>query len=275
MTATRVAHAPLNGSARKDRPPDGVAVERRPDGWLVVTRPFAAADGLDPLAAHADWAGCVKLVQCGAALEQRFEYFLGGAAVTFDEEAAAEGEQLARELVQGAADFDGAARVAGWEPPAAGVLAAWLTEVGHESAADKDGNLRLTLKRRGCDGQVRLERGPGRLRLTMPFGLWKPLGVARASAMRHLAGLANAHGRLVRIAWHTEGDAQRCEAQVDLSGLVSADADAPGHQCLGRDLLRLAVRGLELALRRLGLELPALAEPRNEELAAAVAEYVG
>ena len=39
--------------------------------------------------------------------------------------------------------------------PEAKVLAAWLGQVGHESAIDEAKNLRLTLKSRGCDGQVR------------------------------------------------------------------------------------------------------------------------
>jgi hypothetical protein len=253
-------------------------VLRQPDGWLLVRRPFALPDGADELDVHADWAGCVKLVEYGGAMEQRFEYFLGGPTAgaddAFDDEAAAQGDQLARDLVQGAATFQGETEVAGWEPPPPALLAAWLTEAGHESAADRDGNLRLTLKRRGCDGQVRLERGPGRLRLTMPLGMWKTPGVALTSAMRHLAGLANAHGRLVRIAWRSDGDAHRCDAQVDLSGLVHPDAQSPSRQRLGRDLLRLGVRGLELALRRLGLELPALADPRNAALAASVVEHM-
>src|SRR5256885_1194526 len=102
MTATRPAHGPLNGSTtRRGRAP-AVEVTRQPDGWLLVRRPFTVPDGADPLEVHADWAGCVKLAEAGAAVEQRFEYFLGGPTAgaddALDDEAAAQREELAGEL---------------------------------------------------------------------------------------------------------------------------------------------------------------------------------
>jgi hypothetical protein len=239
-----------------------------PEGWLALRGPFGLTAGQDALAVHGDWAGPVKLAERQGEVEQRVEFFLGSQPGTtdssaFDEEAAQEAEHRMAALLHLAQQLDGRSRLDGWQPPAAETLAGWLADAGHENAIDSDKNLRLTLKRRGCDGQVRVERGDGRLRLILPLGAWPELNELSRVAMRGLLGIANARSRLVRLAWLPEGAGRCCEAQVDLSGLPNGD----GCDGLWRATLPLAVGALELALRQLGLELPLLADPNNHELA--------
>ena len=115
-----------------------------------------------------------------------------------------------------------------------------------------------------------MERATGGLRITMLLGEWRELDTAAESAMLALADEANTRSRLVRIAWvEDEKQGRRCEAQVDLSGLPFEE---PLHDAAGtmwKEMVRATVDGLELALRRLGLELNGLAEPKNGELAEA------
>src|SRR5262249_46800134 len=111
-----------------------------------------------------------------------------------------------------------------------------------------------------------IERAADRLRLTLPLGTWSALAPAAQTAMRALAGEANACSRLVRIAWQAEGNACRCTAQVDLTGLPVPGASDPARRRLWRDMLRLGMAGLDLALRRLALELGVLAETQNGAL---------
>lgn len=253
-------------------------VERSPDGWLTVRSPFSEAGGQNLLALHGDWAGPVKLVERQGRVERRVEFCLGqpGAADedTLDEEAAREAEELQVDLLKLVVRLDAGAKGNDWQPPPAEALAGWLAQCGRETAIDQQQNLRLTLKRRGCDGQARIERGEGRLRLVLPLGQWPELDPVAHDAMRLLAGSANSRSRLVRIAWLTEGSGRRCEAQVDLSGLPTGTEPNGARERLWQETLTLAVSGLELALRQLGVELLVLAEPRNRELAALVLAQV-
>jgi hypothetical protein len=246
----------------------GWKLNRTVEGWALWSRPWPDCD---PLAVHAGWHGPVKLVRKQSGIEQRVEVFLGGGmdgmdALGLDEEEAGAAEALFEEIVQAGFFGDAAESVAGWQPPAAEALAGWLAEAGYEPAIDREQNLRLTRKRLGCDGQIRLERGDGRLRLCMPLGRWADLVDAVEHAMRSLADEANATSRLVRIAWQREENDRRCEAQVDLTALPVPRAGEPCRQRFWRDMLRMSMAGLELALRRLGLELLLLAEPQNRAL---------
>jgi hypothetical protein len=242
------------------------------DGWWGLRRPYSPAEGLDYLALHGDWAGPVKLVSKRGRIEQRVDYFLGSRVdgqddPALDEVPAQDFQELASDLLNEELYSQPKSRVEGWQAPPPETLASLLAEAGLETAIDRDKNLRLTLKRRGCDGQVRIERGEGRLRFLLPLGHWADLDPVADKAMHSLASAANARSRLVRIAWLADASGRRCEAQVDLSGLPEALATKRCRQELWRDMLRLAVEGLELALRQLGLELPLLGDPRYRELA--------
>lgn len=252
---------------------------RQVDGWLVGIRPHELAEGQDRLAVHGDWQGPMKLVgslasAAGSAnFEERAEFFIGGngpGSDTFalDEETAAARECLLQELIE-----CGRARSASkadspdeWLPPTADAVASWLSDAGHEPAIDKQQNLRLTVKRRGCDGQVRIERCPGRLRLSLPLGRWEDLDPKAFEVMHRLTRFANDRCRLARLAWMSDDKAQSCEAQVDLTGLPGVESLEPCMQQLWRDMLRHGVAALELVLRQLGVELPLLAEPRHRAL---------
>jgi hypothetical protein len=241
-------------------------------GWFLGRRDFAVPEGQDHLAIHGTWSGPVKLVDRAGRIEQRVEILLGqnqeGPEGLFqDEEAARNAEALLQELLQTSCFADPALEDTAWQPPATEALAGWFADAGVESAIDREQNLRLTLKRRGCDGQVRVERGAGRLRLLLPLGQWQQLEAASEDAMRNLARAANSQSRLLRIAWLPQDSGRRCEAQVDLSGLPGADSLESRRQQLWREMLRRSVAGLELALRQLGLELPMLADPQNREVA--------
>lgn len=155
----------------------------------------------------------------------------------------------------------------------------WLTEAGHETAIDKKGHLRLTVKRRGCDGQIRIERQEGRLRLALTLGRWSKLEPSAEAAILRLAGEANTRSRLVRIAWLEKEGFHYCQAQVDLTGLpVGSELNSPlaGPRALmWKGMVQAAVDALKLALKRLGLELPALGDPKNKTLAEMVAMQLG
>ena len=128
---------------------------------------------------------------------------------------------------------------------------------------DADGNLRLTLKRRGADGQVRLERTEKSVRFTMPLGRWKKLEPDGRRAMIALASQANAGTRLARVVWLEDTDGCRCEVACDLTGLPCEGSICESFFGI---MVRMAVTGLELSLRRLALELGALARPQGREL---------
>lgn len=259
---------------RKPKPQTGRANEWRTtralSGWLTMCRAFTVPDGKDVLELHADWAGPVKLTENEGETEQRVELFLGRnpeADPLLDEEAAREADRLIAELIDRAAAFAGQSALEGWQPPTADTLASLLHATGHETAIDKDHNLRLTLKRPGCDGQVRIDRDSGRLRFTLPLGRWTELEPMAERAIRLVAADVNRMIRLVRVAWVAEPKGSRCEAQVDLSGMPTGTGSNACRDAVWREMVRLAVNGLELALRQLGLELPVLADPKNFDLA--------
>jgi hypothetical protein len=117
---------------------------------------------------------------------------------------------------------------------------------------------------------VRIERGDGRLGFLLPLGRWKGLNEVAAGAMKRLCRHVNDRSRLVRIAWLAAEAETRCEAQVDLSGLPTAPMPHPHVDMIWREMTRLAIGGLELALRQLGLELAVLADGAHRELAEAI-----
>jgi cell division inhibitor SulA len=256
----------------------GWHVSRSAQGWMILRRPFQAIEGVEPLTLHADWPGPVKLVTWPGGVEQRIELFLAPslgfeADFLLDEDASLARQQETKELLERFAQLAEERCVQAWEPPPAERCAEWLQQAGCQTAIDQDQHLRFTLKRRGCDGQVRVERSPGRLRFVLALGRWEELSEASRRAIARLASLFNARSRLVRVAWITEDDSRRCEAQVDLTGLpapIDGDAFAQPAQSLWREMVRLAVGGMELALRQLGLELPLLADPAHADLAEAM-----
>jgi hypothetical protein len=236
---------------------------RNPGGWLTWRRAFRE-DEQNILSLHGVWAGPIKLVNNHGRLEQRIEVFPGSNLERLDEEAALDTLALVEDLQQVTWFQDPDEKNPEWQPPTAEVLAGWIADAGMECAVDQDKNLRFTHKRRGCDGQVKIIRGPGQLRLTLPLGRWQKLDPGAENAILRLATLANARCRLVRIAWIADNEEQRCEAQIDLSELP--EPTEPGRERMWRSMLNMSVAGMELALRQLGLELSLLAEPGNREL---------
>jgi hypothetical protein len=213
----------------------------------------------------------MKLTSRAGKVVRRAECFVGlpwnevSESIFTEEETEAE-TSLAEEVQQFLHSTPVSEAVAGWEPPAPERLTAWLIQAGYETATDKEQNLRLTLKRHGCDGQVRVERRPGRLRFVLPLGNWDRLEPPVEAALRRLTGLANDRLRLVRLAWRVKDDNHCCEAQVDLSGLPLPDDHHPSRERFWQQLVSRAVLGLHLALRQLGLELAVLADPAQDSL---------
>jgi hypothetical protein len=253
------------GLIRKESSPkaEGWEFVRSPGGWLTWKRPFHE-DDQNFLSVHGAWAGPIKLVHQHGRLEQRIEMFPGSNLERLDEEAALDSLALLDDLRQATWFHQPGERNPDWQPPAADVVAGWIADAGMECAVDQDKNLRFTHKRRGCDGQVKVIRGSGQLRLTLPLGRWQKLDPEAENAMLRLASLANSRCRLVRIAWDADNEERRCEAQIDLSELP--EPTEPGRERMWRSMLTMSVAGMELALRQLGLELPLLAEPGNREL---------
>lgn len=245
-----------------------------PFGAVSLTRPHSLGENQRLLIEHSAWSGPVKLQKSGDGTLARIDLFFGSLlseqhGLLLDEEELDRAQGLLSDVLGRVPEyFNGREQIDGWQPPAARLLSEWLNEAGHEAAIDKDDNLRLAVKRRGCDGQIRVNRQPGRLRFTMPLGQWEQLEPAAEAAVLALAEEANARSRLVRIAWIEDEAARRCEAQVDLAGLPIRDPASGLQEALWKEMVRAALDGLELALRRLGLELNALAEKKNEDFAA-------
>ncbi len=236
-------------------------------GWLRQKQRHGSIQSMaDCLAAHADWAGPSKLVWTDEACWKITEVYLSHADFgdeLLDDESSQENNLLMSELIEETFKRKPKDKAAGWEPPSTSELAGWLEATGHTATVDEDENLRLTLKSRGCDGQVRVTSESGRLRLAMRLGSWSKLDPAAEEAILHLSNEANARGRMFRIAWLAEKEQRKCEAQVDLTGLPTA-----GHvERLWPDVIRTSVASLELALRWLGRELEVLADGKNLELA--------
>lgn len=252
---------------------DGWEVSQDALGWLGMWRPADECPPDGALAEHADWIGPTKLVCARGRVIQRVDFFLGrrrwsAPDASLDFGAASLRVDLADELRQLAHDVLGGPRPpADWRPPPARSMAEWLEAAGHVVAMDRDGNLRLTLTRPGCDGQICATVQPGRCRFTMPLGQWQDLPDAAEAAMLCLIHQANARLRLVRLAWTIQGSRRRGEAQVDLSGLPWADPCPEPMLDLWRAMVEEAMAGLERALLWLGHELPLLALPEHGALA--------
>jgi hypothetical protein len=252
------------------------SIEINPSGGLTLRRPWPETEERASLAVHAAWRGPVKLRREGNAVVQQIEMFFGPLlseeqGMALDEEEQTRAQAFLAELLNRIPTWIGGVEgVSGWEPPPAQMMSDWLNAAGHEAAIDQEENLRMALKRRGCDGQIRVERATGRLRFTMLLGEWRDLDAETEQAMLALADEANTRSRLVRIAWlENDENARRCEAQVDLSGLPFDEPLDDAAGTMWKEMVRATVDGLELALRRLGLELNGLAEPANRDLAEA------
>jgi len=197
-----------------------------PGGWLTAATDYSA-DGQDspdqdPLVCHGDWLRPEKLVSVGGKLKRLAEVFVshelfGDQSVDFESSEQRDSLFAALNATVFADRLPGKHR--SWRAPERDQLLKWLSAGGFQAAVDDQGNLRLTLKARGCDGQVRVCRSDQRLRLTMRLGSWSDLNRESETAMLHLARQANDRGRLARIAWIVDGNSRRCEAQVDLTGL--------------------------------------------------------
>ncbi|MGE0607277.1 MAG: YbjN domain-containing protein [Pirellulales bacterium] len=245
-----------------------------PNGWLSVKDLFLIEGDQEPLSLHADWSGPLKIVAGQGCHLLRGELYLGPAEAADEwvEETPADADGAWRsQVIDAAFGRQPGTTTDTWEPPAAETLAQWLADVGYLASVDEQVNLRLTLKSRGCDGQIRITRQPGRLRLTLELGRWSSLPPVVEEAVLRLARRTNASVRLVRLAWFAEGSQRRCEAQVDLSGLPLSE-ETPRQEAFGREMLRLAVASLELALARLGLELEVVADPNHLALAERIVE---
>lgn len=240
-------------------------------GWLVVERLLDAGErACDPLAEHADWCGPAKLSENGAAV-LRIDLPPGSCGEPCggaSEPDAGDGasESLLTPLLARLPDWLEGRAPDDWEPPAASLLAEWITACGCEAAVDAEGSLRSVLKRKGCDGQVRIERRRGRLRCTMRIGSWSGLTDRQSEAMRRLVREVNHRTRMVRVAWLAEEETQRCEGQIDLTGFPFADESEREGGEGWPALLQGALDGLQLALCRLGVELDVLADPRNRDV---------
>jgi hypothetical protein len=238
-------------------------------------RRWDGSEEQDYLTTQAKWAGPVKLAERHGQVEQRIEFYLGciAQASLIDDESAASLHGLIDELIALGGSLPGRSELDDWVGPPAEMLSAWLGQAGYETTLDGEGKVCLTLKRLGCDGEVRIACSGSRLRFVMPLGRWADLDASAEAAMGLLAREVNTRGRLMRIAHHGEESAHGYEAQVDLTGLPFRKEADPHRERLWRETVRLAVKGLELALRQLGLELPLLADPRHRDLAELVLQH--
>ena len=265
-----------SSESRRPPPDDGWNVARDSLGWLGFWRPAEDGPADDALAKHAEWTGPAKLACEGGRVIRRVDFFLGrrhwaAAEASLDSEAAGLGAALIDELHHLARNVFGVqGPPLNWSPPPARSVAEWLEAAGHPVAVDRDGNLRLTLTRAGCDGQIGVAIQPGLCRFTMPLGRWRNLPEMAEAAMFRLIHQANARLRLVRLAWTVRDGRRYGEAQVDLTGLPWADPCPEPKLTLWRATVEAAMAGLGRTLRWLGHELPLLAQPQHRDLAAAL-----
>jgi hypothetical protein len=242
-------------------------------GWITYRRPFAPANEQHPLTLHAPWAGPVKLVESshGGELFVRYDFHLDQSLgqegdPTIDADLANENELLETAFAQQAEAFAEADHAANWTPPPVEALSAWLRLGGYEPTEDEDHNLRLSIRRRGATGQVKLLRETGRLRLTMPLGRWSELPPENRHAMQKLASLANSRCRLARVVWEHRGNVDACEAQVDLSGLPYMVRQTRRVESFWREMMSLSMTALDFAVAMLAMELGVLADDKEQEL---------
>lgn len=242
-------------------------------GWLTYLRGCTLKNDQHPLAHHADWAGPVKLVESshGGELLVRYDFCLNQTLghegdPTIDADLASENETLENAFAARADAFDEQSRIDGWTPPPLESLIAWLRQSNYEPTEDEDHNLRLSIRRRGATGQVKLVREAGRLRLTMPLGRWGELPVENRHAMQKLASLANARCRLARIVWEASEKVDACEARIDLSGLPYTAHLSRRMESFWQETMRLSMTALDLAVTQLAMELAVLAEDKEQEL---------
>jgi len=243
------------------------------DDWLVCSRRTSAPSGQEPLALHAGWRGPFKVThRKNGDLDERAEFFLprgpgSGFDPMVDADVNKEFEALVSGLLSSVASFDrGTPGVAGPvanTAPSAQDIRLWLREAGREATIDENQHLGLVLKRRGADGQVRIERGEGTLRVVMRLGGWKEVSPQAREAMLLLARQANSRIRLARIVWTENDNHTVCDAVCDLTGLPTSEGVG---QDFFKGMLGMAVSGLELALRQLGVELAILARPEGAEV---------
>ena len=245
----------------------GWALRTHPAGFISFSRPFLVTKRQEPLVLHGAWEGPIKLARHHGQVEQRFDVFISpdlGDDPILDSDASGRFESLAAAVVKQLARKDFEPSNAKWEPPASEKLLSWLSESGHSAVSDDQNHLRMTLKRQGCPGQVRIVRESGCLRLVMPLGQWEELVPEARKSLLCLAHHENSMNRLARIAWKGKGSRCAIEAQVDLTGLPAGNDLA---ESFFKNMLQMAVASLDLVLRQMGLEVSVLAKPENRKLA--------
>lgn len=236
-------------------------------GWITRSLPYWDLKGREPLAIHGGWTGPHKLVQRGHRYVRLSEFFVDPHVERDLSSCGQEPDHYKRlmdHLVQESPGRKGELPLDKWHPPAVDDLADYVRLGGHEPTTDEQDNLRLTIKSRGCAGQILIRRAVGCLRLTMQIGTWDALDEPREQAMLKVARRHNNRVRLVRIVWDTDSSSRRCTAQVDLSGLPSE----PDLAWFWSGTLQMAIVGLELTLHQIGKELDVLADPRHERVVA-------
>jgi hypothetical protein len=253
-------------------------VREERQGWIMIE---AATDRVavhEALGVHEVWRGPAKCVQGAAGLMQRLEFPLpphetadtgfsfAGTESQFQQTLHRGVFRAAGEMLARPAD----ARLENRITSAA--LCTWIQAAGHATAVDERGNLRMAIAHGGFDGQMRIECGPERLRMSMALGCWSELPPLVESALLQLAAEANARIRLARIVWREDGPQRWCAAQVDMTGAPWLDEGNPGFEPTARHVLQMALSGMELCVRRLGRELAVMADPAHRDLAEA---YIG
>jgi hypothetical protein len=245
-----------------------VVVQWLPGGWLAVEQAVGRDLPGDALSIPADWSGPAKMTVNGSTARRidlpLVEDLLATEVDPEDLPQSTASKELLTELFARLADWLHGRAPDDWDPPAAPLVAEWIAAAGADAAIDAEGSLRTVLKRKGCDGQVRIERRRGRLRFEMRLGAWRDVRERTRTAMRSLVEQVNSHTRLVRVVWTTVDDTVHVTAQVDLTGLPVLEGDSGVGPALWLVVLRAALDGLQLVLCRLGVELEVLADLRNE-----------
>jgi hypothetical protein len=260
----------IQNVAQPKRPSAGLpsSVTTDPGGWITRSLTYRDLNGREPLTIHGNWTGPHKLVQRGRRYARLSEVFVDPHEERDLSSGGQEPDQYTRlieYLVEEPPGRNGEWTVDHWHPPAVDDLADSLRLGGYEPTTDEQNNLRLTVRNRGCDGQILIRRAVGCLRLTMPIGTWDGLDPPREQAMLKIARRHNNRVRLVRIVWDTDNrSSRRCTAQVDLTGLPSE----PDFAWFWSGTLHMAIAGLELTLHQIGKELDVLADPRHERVVA-------